>query len=137
MRLPFATAVSVLAIVAAPTQIGILPTPIAPQPVSQLKTYLNLTETQVQNLMQIQVNRSNAQQGTADAVGQLEIDINNLRKQLPLPGSGYRSQALAVACSDSQVARPPQPFMGYGTCADLWPTPATSRRATGTSGCQR
>jgi hypothetical protein len=47
-------------------------------------------------------------QGTSDAltVGQLEIDINNLRKQLRLPNSSYRTQALAVLDS-TQTAKLP------------------------------
>lgn len=128
MRLLFLTAVSFLTIVAAPAQIGILPAPIAPKPVyAQLKAYLNLTDTQVQNLLGIQASRNTAQQaiyqqinqkqtqlnlllsqGTADAltVGQLEIDINNLRKQLPLPNSSFRTQALAVLTPDQTAKLP-------------------------------
>ena len=99
-------------------QIGMpTPTPIAPPVYTQLKAFLNLSDAQVQSLIQIQTNRAAAQQaiykqindkqnqlnlllnqGTSDAlsVGQLEIDINNLRKQLPLPNSSYRTSALAV-----------------------------------------
>ena len=111
-------AVIFLTIVPLPGQIGIVPMPMPPQsPFAQLKAYLNLADAQVQALQAIQVNRNNAQQaiykqinekqmqlnallgqGTSDAlaVGQLEIDINNLRKQLPLPNSSYRTQARAV-----------------------------------------
>jgi hypothetical protein len=41
-------------------------------------------------------------QGTSDAltVGQLEIDINNLRKQLQLPNSSYHASALAILTPD-------------------------------------
>ncbi|HLK47076.1 MAG TPA: hypothetical protein VKT49_03015 [Bryobacteraceae bacterium] len=128
MKLIFLAAVTFLTIRPAPAQIGIFPAPIAPQPVySQLKAYLNLTDTQVQNLISIQSSRNTAQQaiykqindkqtqlnmlltqGTADAltVGQLEIDINNLRKQLPLPNSSYRQQALAVLTPDQTAKLP-------------------------------
>jgi len=103
-------------------QIGMpTPTPIAPPVYTQLKAFLNLSDAQVQSLIQIQTNRTAAQQaiykqindkqnqlnlllnqGTSDAlsVGQLEIDINNLRKQLPLPNSSFRTSALAVLTPD-------------------------------------
>ena len=125
--LSFAVA-SFLAIVPLPGQILPMPPVQNLQPVyAQLKAYLNLTDTQVQNLLSIQASRNNAQQaiykqiadkqtqlntllsqGTTDAltVGQLEIDINNLRKELPLPNSPYRTQALAVLTPD-QVAKLP------------------------------
>ena len=128
MRVLFLTIASLLPIVQLPGQIGSpLPVPSPQSAYSQLKAYLNLSDTQVPNLMTIQVNRNNAQQaiykqmndtqnqlnvllsqGTSDAltVGQLEIDINNLRKQLPLPNSSYRTQALAVLTPD-QTARLP------------------------------
>lgn len=118
MRLHFLAAVIFLTITPVRAQIGIFSMPTPPQsPFTQLKAYLNLTDAQVQALQSIQVSRNNAQQaiykqinekqmqlnallseGTSDAltVGQLEIDINNLRKQLPLPNSSYRTQALAV-----------------------------------------
>lgn len=118
MRLLVLAAVIFLTIAPLPGQVGIVPMPMAPQsPFAQLKAYLNLTDAQVQALQAVQVSRNNAQQaifkqinekqlqlntllsqGTSDAltVGQLEIDINNLRKQLPLPNSSYRTQALAV-----------------------------------------
>lgn len=120
--LSFAVA-SFLAIVPLPGQIVQTLQPVY----AQLKAYLNLTDTQVQNLLSIQASRNNAQQaiykqiadkqtqlntllsqGTTDAltVGQLEIDINNLRKELPLPNSPYRTQALAVLTPD-QVAKLP------------------------------
>ena len=128
MKMLFCTVASFLAIVPLPGQIVPMPPVQNLQPVyAQLKAYLNLTDTQVQNLLSIQASRNNAQQaiykqiadkqtqlntllsqGTADAltVGQLEIDINNLRKQLPLPNSSYRAQALAVLTPD-QVAKLP------------------------------
>jgi len=103
-------------------QIGtITPTPITQPVYTQLKAFLNLTDAQVQSLIQIQANRTAAQQaiykqindkqaqlnlllnqGTSDAltVGQLEIDINNLRKQLQIPNTSYRTSALAVLSPD-------------------------------------
>lgn len=118
MRLLVIAAVLFLTIVPLPGQVGIVPMPMPPQsPFAQLKAYLNLTDSQVQALQGVQISRNNAQQaiykqinekqmqlntllsqGTSDAltVGQLEIDINNLRKQLPLPNSSYRTQARAV-----------------------------------------
>jgi Spy/CpxP family protein refolding chaperone len=128
MKVLFLTVASFLAIVPLPGQIVPMPPVQNLQPAyAQLKAYLNLTDTQLQNLLSIQASRNNAQQaiyrqiadkqtqlntllsqGTADAltVGQLEIDINNLRKQLPLPNSSYRTQALAVLAPD-QVAKLP------------------------------
>ena len=126
MKVLFLTVASFLAVVPLPGQIVPMPPEQNLQPVyAQLKAYLNLTDTQLQNLLSIQASRNNAQQaiykqiadkqtqlntllsqGTTDAltVGQLEIDINNLRKQLP--NSSYRSQALAVLTPD-QVAKLP------------------------------
>ena len=128
MKVLFLTVTSFLAIVPLPGQIVPMPPVQNLQPAyAQLKAYLNLTDTQLQNLLSIQASRNNAQQavykqiadkqiqlntllsqGTTDAVtvGQLEIDINNLRKQLPLPNSSYRTQALAVLAPD-QVAKLP------------------------------
>jgi Spy/CpxP family protein refolding chaperone len=126
MKMLFSTVASFLAIVPLLGQIVPMPPVQNLQTVyAQLTAYLNLTDTQVQNLLSIQASRNNAQQaiykqiadkqtqlntllsqGTTDAltVGQLEIDINNLRKQLPLPNSSYRAQALAVLTPD-QVAK--------------------------------
>jgi Spy/CpxP family protein refolding chaperone len=129
MKMLFFTVASFLAIVPLPAQIVPMPPVQNLQTVyAQLTAYLNLTDTQVQNLLSIQASRNNAQQaiykqiadkqtqlntllsqGTADAltVGQLEIDINNLRKQLPLPNSSYRTQALAVLTPDQVAKLPP------------------------------
>src|SRR5215831_230039 len=109
-------------------QIGtITPTPITQPVYTQLKAFLNLTDAQVQSLIQIQTNRTAAQQaiykqindkqtqlnqllsqGTSDVltVGQLELDINNLRKQLPLPNSTFRTSALAVLTPDQTAKLP-------------------------------
>src|SRR5690349_5552791 len=82
---------------------------------TQLKTYLNLSDTQLQTLEDIFKTRMTAQQaiyqqisakqtqlnqllasGSSDAntIGQLMLDIRSLQKQLPIPASTYRSQAL-------------------------------------------
>ena len=46
-----------------PAQTGVLtPTPIAQPAYTQLKAFLNLTDIQVQSLIQIQTNRTAAQQ---------------------------------------------------------------------------
>ena len=120
--LSLAIAVGYLTASLLPAQGGVItPAPLAQPVYTQLKAFLNLTDAQVQSLVQIQSNRTVAQQAiykqindkqtqlnlllnqsTSDAltVGQLEIDINNLRKQLQLPNSSYRASALAVLTPD-------------------------------------
>ena len=126
MKTLLLTAVTLITFLPLPAQvpaiIGIVPGPVSPQPsYPQLRAYLNLTDAQVQSLVANLTNRSTTQQaiykqindkqmqlntllsqGTSDAltVGQLEIDINNLRKQLPLPNSSYRLMALSVLTPD-------------------------------------
>ena len=126
MKALLLTAVTFITILQLPAQVpsivGIIPQPVPPQPsYPQIRAYLNLTDAQVQALVTNLTNRSSAQQaiykqmndkqiqlnmllsqGTSDAltVGQLEIDINNLRKQLPLPNSSYRQTALGVLTPD-------------------------------------
>jgi len=141
MKVLFLTVASFLAVVPLPGQIVPMPPEQNLQPVyAQLKAYLKLTDTQVQNLLSIQASRNNAQQaiykqiadkqtqlntllsqGAADAltVGQLEIDINNLRKQLPLPNSSYRTQALAVLTPD-QMAKLPGLFNALQLQTTAW-----------------
>jgi len=101
--------------------------PIVTPNYAQLKAYLNLTDAQMQSLTDILNSRNTAQQaiykqisdkqnqlntllknGTTDAltVGQLEIDINNLRKQLPLPSGNYRDSALGVLTADQKAKLP-------------------------------
>jgi hypothetical protein len=98
-----------------------------PQAWDQLRQYLVLSDAQVSTLEQIMRNRSQAeqqiylqisekerqmygllQQGSNDSatVGRLMVEINNLRRQLPLKGDPYRTQALAVL-NDSQKAKLP------------------------------
>jgi len=120
--LSLAIAIGCLTVSLPHAQIGTSSSMPVDQPVyTQLKAFLNLTDAQVQSLIQIQTNRTAAQQaiykqindkqtqvnqllnqGTSDAltIGQLEIDINNLRKQLQLPNSSYRTSALAVLTPD-------------------------------------
>ena len=117
-----------LLVALAPAQTGsVIAVPIGQPGYAPLKAYLKLTDTQVQSLLDIQAGKNAAQQaiykqisekqvqlnmllneGTADAltVGQLEIDINNLRKQLPLPNSSYRDQALAVLTPEQKAQLP-------------------------------
>jgi len=103
--------------------------PISPPQASyaQLQAYLNLSDAQVQSLITIQNNRNAAHQaiykqisdkqtqlstllrnGTTDAltVGQLEIDINNLQRQLSSPSTSYQTQALAVLTADQKNKLP-------------------------------
>ena len=103
--------------------------PIAPRPMPEtpLRQHLGLTEAQMTGLQQVQTQRREAeskiyqqnnekqrqlnallQQGSNDAVsiGRLMVDINNLRKQLPLPNAQYRAAALAVL-TDAQKAKLP------------------------------
>lgn len=101
--------------------------PRVPEQWDQLKQYLVLTEAQVTTLGHIQTNRIQAEQviytqmsdkqrqinnlleqGSNDAgtIGRLMVEINNLRKQLPLNSGPYRTQALAVL-TDAQKAKLP------------------------------
>ena len=96
-----------------------------PQQWDQLQQYLVLSDAQVATLEQIMRNRSQAeqqiytqisekerqmhgllQQGSNDAatIGRLMVEINNLRRQLPIKGDPYRTQALAVI-NDAQKAK--------------------------------
>jgi Spy/CpxP family protein refolding chaperone len=96
--------------------------PPVPTPAySQLKAYLNLSDTQLQSLEDIYKSRLTVQQaiyqqisakqkqlnqllagGTTDAatVGQLMIDIHNLQQQAATPSSTYRDQELKVLSAD-------------------------------------
>jgi Spy/CpxP family protein refolding chaperone len=92
-----------------------------------LRQHLTLTDAQVGSLQQILEQRQNAEraiyeqirerqsqlntllrQGSNDAstIGRLMVEINNLQRQLPLPGGSYRAQALAVL-TDGQKAKLP------------------------------
>lgn len=93
----------------------------------ELRRYLGLTDTQVDALADVQKSKSEAEgaihrqiaeryrelnqllrEGSNDAnrIGQLMVEINNLRRQLPLPAGPYRDAALKVL-NDDQKARLP------------------------------
>jgi hypothetical protein len=99
------------------------PLPPVPAPNTALTQYLGLSDAQVQALQDVQKNRNAANQaiykqisdkqtainnliasGSSDAlqVGQLTLDINNLRKQLLTSGAPFRDQALAVLTPDQK-----------------------------------
>lgn len=94
---------------------------------SELRQYLSLTDAQVNSLQQVQNNRREAeaaiyrqiaekqralysllQAGSNDAlqIGQLTIEINTLRRRLPLSSEPYRTAALA-ALTDPQKTKLP------------------------------
>jgi Spy/CpxP family protein refolding chaperone len=99
-----------------------------PRPIpawDEVKQYLVLTDAQMATLEQIRQSRSQAeqaiyqqisakeremygllQQGSNDSatIGRLMVEINNLRRQLPLNSAPYRTQALA-ALTDAQKAK--------------------------------
>ena len=106
-----------------PDDLSIMPR--IPQQWDELRQYLVLSDAQLSTLEQIMRNRSQAeqqiylqisekerqmytllQQGSNDAgtIGRLMVEINNLRRQLPLSGGTYRTQALA-AINDAQKAK--------------------------------
>lgn len=103
---------------------SILPYPL---PADQLKSYLNLSDAQVTGLQQVQTTKQDAEQkiykdmneksrlitallqaNSTDAarIGQLMIDVEKLRQQLPLKGEPYRSQALNVLNADQRTKLP-------------------------------
>lgn len=94
---------------------------------ADLKAYLNLTDGQVQAIQSVQKSRMQAEQaiyqeinqkqqqlnsllqsGSTDAasIGQLMIDIQTLRKKLPLNGEPYRTESLAVLSQDQRNKLP-------------------------------
>ncbi len=101
----------------------VTPLPPIPAPNTALMQYLGLSDAQMQALQDVQKNRNAANQaiykqmgdkqtainsliasGSNDAlqVGQLTLDINNLRKQLLTSGAPFRDQALAVLTPDQK-----------------------------------
>src|SRR5262249_50662217 len=97
---------------------------ILPYGLGDLKAFLNLNDTQVNVLLNVQKSQQQATQliyqqinqkqqqlnallesGSTNAavIGQLTIDINLLRKQLPVKGEPYRSEALAVLAVDQRA----------------------------------
>lgn len=94
---------------------------------SALRTWLSLTDSQMASLQQVQTEKRKAEsaiyaqinerqqqlndllnQGSNDAatIGRLMVEINNLRKQLPLPGDQYKASSLAVL-TEAQKAKLP------------------------------
>jgi hypothetical protein len=101
----------------------VTPLPPIPAPSTALMQYLGLSATQLQALQDVQKSRTAADQatykqisdkqmtinnliaaGSNDAlqIGQLTLDINNLRKQLLTSGAPFRDQALAVLTPDQK-----------------------------------
>lgn len=103
------------------------PNPGTPAPYNELRTLLGLTDAQVQRLQELQTTRRNAEaviyrqiqerqtslntllsQGSTDAarIGTLMVEINNLRRQLPLSSEPYRRPALEVLTVDQRNKLP-------------------------------
>ena len=70
MKMLFFTVASFLAIVSLPGQIVQTLQPVY----AQLKAYLNLTDTQVQNLLSIQASRNTAQQAIYKQIADKQTD---------------------------------------------------------------
>lgn len=101
------------------------PGPQPPQPpVTELKAYLSLTDTQVQGLLAVQTQKHAAVQqivqeiqtkekslrekltaGSTDALalGTLLVEIQNLRKRVQAADTQFRDQALAVLTADQKT----------------------------------
>jgi Spy/CpxP family protein refolding chaperone len=105
----------------------VTPLPPIPAPSAALMQYLGLSPTQAQALQDVQKSRTTADQatykqisdkqmtinnliaaGSNDAlqIGQLTIDISNLRKGLLTSGAPFRDQALAVLTPDQKNKLP-------------------------------
>lgn len=88
-----------------------------PQPYTELKAYLGLSDTQLKALLDVQTSQRAAEMAIYKQinekqqllnsllkgpnpdplhVGQLTVDINNLRHQLPLSGEPYHTDALKI-----------------------------------------
>jgi hypothetical protein len=101
----------------------VTPLPPIPAPNTALMQYLSLSDAQMQALQDVQKNRNAANQaiykqigdkqtainsliaaGSTDAlqIGQLTIDINNLRKQLLTSGAPFHDQAIVVLTPDQK-----------------------------------
>jgi Spy/CpxP family protein refolding chaperone len=110
-----------------PSTISILPYPPPQQAYAAVKQHLTLSDAQIATLRQVQESRQKAEQavyeqmrtkqveldrllqaGSNDsvAIGRLMVDINNLRRQLPLSTGPYKTQALAVL-NDEQKQKLP------------------------------
>ena len=98
--------------------------PVVPLPYNEIRQYLVLSDAQVKSLEQVQSNRREAetaiyrqmaekqsalnsllQAGSTDAlrIGQLTIELSNLRRGLPLSAEPYRSSALAVLAPEQKA----------------------------------
>jgi hypothetical protein len=105
----------------------VTPLPPISVPSTALMQYLGLSAAQLQALQDVQKSQSAANQaiykqisdkqteinnliaaGSNDAlmIGQLTLDINNLRKQLLTSGAPFRDQALAVLTPDQKAKLP-------------------------------
>ncbi len=103
------------------------PLPPIPAPSTALKQYLGLSDTQMQALLDLQKSRAAADQaiykqinekqmainsllaaGSNDTlqIGQLTLDIYNLRKGLPTSGTQFRDPALAILTPDQRNRLP-------------------------------
>jgi len=103
------------------------PLPPIPAPSAALKQYLGLSDTQMQALLDLQKSRAAADQaaykqindkqtainsllaaGSNDTlqIGQLTLDIYNLRKGLPTSGTQFRDPALAILTPDQKNKLP-------------------------------
>ena len=92
-----AIAIGCLMVPLVTAQIGTpTPTPIAQPVYTQLKAFLNLTDAQVQSLIQIQTNRAAAQQA-------IYKQINDKQNQLNLLLNQGTSDALSVGQDTFQV----------------------------------
>ena len=72
-----AIAIGCLTVSLLPAQVGVItPTPIAQPVYTQLKAFLNLTDAQVQSLVQIQSNRTAAQQAIYKQINDKQTQLN-------------------------------------------------------------
>lgn len=106
-------------------QVTILPYPLPGE--AELKAFLNLTDGQLTSLRDVRTRKQTAEraiytqisekqtlinsllaQGGNDAarIGTLTIEMNQLRKQIPLPAEPYRSQALNILTPEQRTKLP-------------------------------
>lgn len=111
-----------------PTEPGLGLVPPGQGRYAELKSWLNLTDAQLQQLEQIQAQRSREEQAIYDQItqkqttlygllsngsqdvaqiGQLMVDINTLQRKLPVSSGPYRTQALAVLNDEQKAKLPP------------------------------
>lgn len=118
----FLFAASILALIAMMLGAHAVPAPIQLN-YQDVTAYLNLSSTQMQSLKAIQSARNQAQQGIVQTltqkqeqlnallsasgsnpteIGQLSLDLYNLRKKLTAPYEPYHSQAMAFLTAEQQ-----------------------------------